>query len=466
MAEATRRQLIRSVDRAAARVCRELQEAGFEAVIAGGAVRDLVRRVTPEDFDIATSATPEEVSRVFRRVIPTGIRHGTVTVLLSGQQLEVTTFRSEGAYSDRRHPDSVQFVRSLNEDLKRRDFTMNGMALDPVSGRFHDPFSGEQDIQAKTIRAIGAPQERFSEDALRVLRAIRFATQLGFHIEQETLAAVGALAGTLNAVSHERVRDELNKILLSPAPSIGFRIMRDTGILDAILPELAAGVDVEQRGEHLFDVFEHSLVACDRAPADKLEVRLAALLHDIGKPAALAHDTDGTRTFHGHEKISRDQAESLMRRLKYPNKVIQNVVHLIAHHMFNYTEQWSDAAVRRFLTRVGTDSIEDLFALRKADSEAQKATVSDERALNAFRLRIADVLSRDHALTRKDLAVSGNDLVEVGIPKGPAMGTVLDHLFETVLDDPAQNTREQLLSVARAFYQTRIDQPGDSSQGV
>ena len=450
------RRILNSLSAPAREVCSRLREGGHEAFVVGGAIRDLVRNVPPDDYDLATSATPEQVTQLFRRVIPTGIEHGTVTVLLRDKSIEVTTFRTESAYTDGRHPDSVNFVTTIADDLARRDFTINGMALDPVLEQFLDPFGGEADLHTGTIRAIGNPDERFAEDALRLLRAIRFASQLEFTIETGTWDALARASHSLGKVSHERVRDELNKILTSKRPSAGFQLMRDSGLLQVILPELCAGVEVEQRGDHRFDVFEHSILTCDAAPRDNLTVRLAALFHDIAKPATLSVDGDGNRTFYGHDHESAGQAELLLRRLRYPNAVIGQVTHLIRHHMFHYTHDWSDAAVRRFLSRVGQEDVENLFALRRADSFAQRGSSTDLRALLAFRERIGDVLAGEHALNRKDLAVDGHDLASIDIPPGPAMGTVIEHLFETVLDDPKQNTRSRLLKITRSFYDSRL----------
>ncbi len=450
------RRVLNALSQPAGEVCNRLRNAGYEAFVVGGAVRDLVRHVNPDDYDLATSATPEQVKSLFRRVIPTGIEHGTVTVLTKDESIEVTTFRVEAAYTDGRHPDSVHFVTTIEDDLARRDFTINGMALDPVREQFLDPFGGETDLQTGTIRAIGNPHERFAEDALRLLRAVRFATQLEFAIEPGTWDALTRASPSLRRVSHERTRDELNKILASERPSVGFRLMSDGGLLKVILPELDAGVGVEQRGDHRFDVFEHSILTCDGAPRDNLTVRLAALLHDIARPATLSVDADGNRTFYGHDQESAGQAQSLLRRLRYPNTVIARVTHLIRQHMFGYTPDWTDAAVRRFLARVGVQNVENLFALRQADSYAQRGSRTDLRTLLTFRERITDVLAGDHALSRKDLAVNGHDLTSIDIPPGPAMGTVIDHLFETVLDDPKQNTRPQLLKIAGAFYHSRL----------
>jgi putative nucleotidyltransferase with HDIG domain len=435
---------------------RRLQDAGHAAYLVGGAVRNLVLDRPPDDYDIATSATPDEVTRLFRRVIPTGVDHGTVTVLWRSGSYEVTTFRTETGYSDGRHPDTVEFVGSIHADLSRRDFTINGMAIDPVSGEFLDPHCGAEDLRRGVIRAIGVPQERFAEDSLRLLRAVRFATQLEFSIEAATYDALCAAASGLGRVSVERIRDEFDKILASERPSLGIRLLRESRLLPAVMPELEAGIGVEQRGDHAFDVFEHSLVTCDAAPRESRVLRLAALLHDIGKPATLATDEAGNRTFFRHDEVSADLARSALERLRYPNAIVDAVTHLVRHHMFHYTPEWTDAAIRRFLARVGPENVESLFSLRAADSFAQQGKPTENRALKQFGSRIADMQRESLALSRADLAVNGSDLAEAGIPRGPHMGVVLEHLLETVLDDPQQNTRDQLIRIARSFYESRL----------
>ncbi|MFW5737806.1 MAG: CCA tRNA nucleotidyltransferase [Spirochaetota bacterium] len=435
---------------------RAFHERGFECYLVGGAVRNLMLGQKPYDFDFATNATPEQVMRAFRRVVPTGVQHGTVTVLHQGASFEVTTYRTESDYSDSRRPDRVDFVGDIDEDLRRRDFTMNAMAFDPDRGVFLDPHGGEEDIRDRVVRAIADPSDRFREDALRMLRAVRFATRLEFTIDSATLEAITAGADRIRAVSAERVRDELVKLLESERPSYGMRIMRDTSLLSRVLPELAEGVGVEQRGNHRFDVFEHSIRACDAAPADNMVVRLAALLHDVGKPRALEEDDDGTRRFHGHDKLSAQMSEELLRRLKFPNRTIAAVAHLVRHHMFNYTPEWSDAAVRRFIARVGKDAVADLIALRAADGTAVTGEEVDTRPLGRFAERVRGEMESQRALTVRDLAVGGHDLMDAGIPRGPLLGVVLETLLEAVIEDPAQNTRERLIEIAKRFYEERL----------
>ncbi|HWR10967.1 MAG TPA: HD domain-containing protein [Rectinemataceae bacterium] len=432
-------------------IAEKVDGSGKKAYIVGGALRDhFMKRPVSNDFDMATDASPQEIISLFPRVIPTGIKHGTVTVLMGRYSVEITTFRVEGGYADGRRPDSVEFVADIEEDLSRRDFTMNAMALDLLSGELHDPFLGREDIGRRLIRSVGDPVLRFAEDGLRPLRAIRFAAQLGFSIDAATFGAISSTIGTFRQVSRERVRDELQKILLSPSPSTGLRLLESSGLLAEILPELLPSRGCQQKGMHAFDVLDHLYLSADAARKD-LVIRLAALFHDAGKPAASAFGPDGIPSFYDHEKISASMAAAAMRRLKFPNETADLVLHLVKNHMFNYTEDWSDAAVRRFIARVGVGSIEDLFDLRMADTAATRGTPPDPRPLDAFRARIAGILSQESAFSVKDLKLNGNDLARIGIPKGPAMGKILGELLETVLDDPTQNDRETLLRIAASI---------------
>lgn len=431
---------------------------GFQCYLVGGAVRDMLIGRPLTDFDIATDALPAEVQKMFPRVIPTGIKHGTVTVLFQGTRFEVTTFRIEREYLDGRRPGSVVFTPSIEEDLKRRDFTINSMAYDLAKGRLLDPHQGREDLRRGIIRAIGSPLERFREDGLRPVRACRFAAQFGFSIEPQTFAAISSSLETVRKVSAERIRDELVRLLASREPSIGFRLMERSGLLALILPELAGAAGVEQRGLHCFDVLEHSLRSCDAAPADNLVVRLAALLHDIGKPACLQRSESGEPRFHGHERVSARMAEEALQRLRFSNEVIRRTCHLIRHHMFDGSEECSDAALRRLVARVGEDNLADLLALRRAD---QIGTCGDRRpsaSLEAFQKRLERVLAESRAFTRKDLAVDGNTLMaELGLEPGPQIGILLDQLLQAVLEDPALNEREKLLEIARRFYRQRME---------
>ncbi len=429
---------------------------GFKCHLVGGAVRDLVAGRPTTDYDFATDARPDEVMRLFARVIPTGIKHGTVTVLFHGIEMEVTTYRADGTYSDSRHPDSVRFTSSIDEDLQRRDFTINSMAVDLSTFALLDPNGGRADLKARLIRAIGDPVQRFSEDGLRLIRACRFAAQLQFTVDTKTKEGMGVCRERIDRVSAERIQDELTKILATDRPSIAFFLMDETGILERVLPELCEGKGIEQKGLHNFDVLAHSLYSCDGAPRDRLELRLAALLHDIGKPRARAIGPDGAPTFYGHEVISESMARKILKRLRFSNAVESRVCHLIRHHMFHYEDGWTDSAIRRFVARVGLDAIEDLFLLRRADTYGAAGKYVDDVRLAEFRHHIDRTLRGDHALSLRDLAVSGEDLAALGVPRGPVMGALLKQLLETVLDDPVLNERAKLLEIAERLYHSTL----------
>ena len=434
---------------------------GKQAYLVGGAVRDMIRGKDIHDWDLATDALPQEVAGFVRRaggkVIPTGIKHGTVTVLYKKHSAEVTTFRTESDYSDGRRPDNVRFSNDINEDLSRRDFTMNAIALRLPDGEIVDPFNGADDIKAGIIRCVGNAGERFNEDGLRPLRAIRFSAQLGFEIDKTTLDAIpGALSVSAN-VSWERVRDELDKILASPVPSRGFLLMEKTGLLELFLKELADCRGIEQKGFHKFDVLEHSFLSCDYSARKNYshEVRLAALFHDVGKPSVRKMDESGVWTFYRHEEIGASMCHKILRRLRYSSEVIDGVCHLVKEHMFHYTEDWSDAAVRRFIARVGESALKDLYCLRRADAFGLAGKETEPMNLTELSDKVEKVLAQEHAFTIKDLAVSGNDLMTIGIESGKTMGIILKELLETVLDDPAQNTKEKLLEIAGKIAKDR-----------
>jgi len=434
---------------------------GKEIYLVGGAVRDMLMGKNIHDWDLATNALPEEVSGIIKRaggkVVPTGIKHGTVTVFYKNNSAEITTFRLESGYSDGRRPDQVNYTSDVEEDLSRRDFTMNAIALRLPAGETVDPFGGAKDIKAGVIRCVGNAAERFSEDGLRPLRAVRFAAQLGFEIEKNTLDAIGGALDVCAKVSWERVRDEIDKILASPLPSRAFRLMEETGLLKLFIGELADCRGVEQKGFHQFDVLDHCLLACDYAAAKgySRELRLASLFHDVGKPQARQIDESGVYTFYRHEEISAEMCREILERLRYPNAVAGSVCHLIKEHMFFYTDEWTDAAVRRFIARIGESNLEDIYCLRRADAYAFTGKESDSVSIQLLADRVNGVLAAGRAFSLKDLAVTGNDLMETGIKPGKTMGIILNELLETVLDDPAQNTREKLLEIAGKIYGER-----------
>jgi putative nucleotidyltransferase with HDIG domain len=434
---------------------------GREVCLVGGAVRDMLRGKKAKDWDIATDAPPEEVMDIFRnaktrgKVIPTGIKHGTVTVLYKGQSMEVTTYRTEAGYTDGRRPDKVMYAAKIEEDLSRRDFTMNAVAVLLPRGKKIDPFGGEKDIKAGIIRCVGDPSARFAEDGLRPLRAVRFAAQLSGELDPQTLSAIPGALEICAKVSAERVRDEIEKIILSDKPSRAFLLMERTGLLQLFLPELAVCRGVDQKGFHHFDVLDHSLLACDYAAEKQYstEVRIAALLHDIGKVPTRKSDERGSGaephwTFYQHEVESKKMAHNILTRLRWPNALVDSVCHLIKEHMFHYTDDWSDAAVRRFIARVGEENLSMIYQLRRADAYAMAAIEPGHGFLLPLADRVEKILEEKQAFSLKDLAINGKDLIGIGIPPGKSIGIILGELLETVLDDPAQNNRETLLAIA------------------
>ena len=452
-----------------------LGKEGFNCYIVGGAIRDLVMGKIPHDYDLATDALPDEMLNIFPKSVSIGAKFGTVMALVQDSkgethEVEVTTFRSESNYVDGRWPTSVKFVEDIDQDLGRRDFTFNAMAinlsdieLDGVEVEkeveIYDPFNGLEDIKNKLVRAVGTPLERFKEDGLRGFKACRLAAQLDFEIDSETFNAIKESIPVASQVSMERIRDEFMKMLLnSSKPSVGIELMRQTGLLNIFMPELLEGVDVEQKFYHSDDVYWHSLRTCDSAEDS---VKLAALLHDIGKPR-----TDmGNGHFYGHDSVGADMAEAIMKRMKFPQSEIKKVLLLIKNHMFYYpyvTEEmsqedaqkielreWTDSAVRRFIQRVGIDNIDELFRLRMADAQSNAKTSFNPEEITILQKRISEVLHQDMALKITDLKIRGEDLVAIGVKEGPQLGSILRELLDIVIDDPMLNTKEKLLEKAK-----------------
>ena len=429
------------------RIITDLAKAGFEAYAVGGGVRDALLGREPKDWDVATPATPEEIQKVFPRAVYAN-RFGTVGVKIGKELYEVTTYRAETEYRDARHPDKVTFVKRLEDDLARRDFTVNAMASD--GKRLVDPFGGQADLKAKRIRAVGDPRERFQEDALRLIRAVRFAVELGFVIESEALSAVTRNAERLKLISAERTRDEFMRIIASERPGEGIRLLIQTGLLEQFLPELLEGKDFAQAKHHVHSVLEHNVRALDHVPSDDPLVRLAALLHDVGKPQSARGDGEA-RTFHGHEVIGARMTKQIMRRLRFSNDDTKRVVNLVRQHMFLFQFESTDKAIRRIVKRVGPENVDDLIALRVGDRLGSGTKVGLTTKLKQFKERSLEV--QKEPISTRMLAVNGNDLIkELQLKPGPEIGRIQNALLEDVLDDPKRNTKEYLLKRAKALH--------------
>lgn len=423
-------------------IINNLQLHGYEAYAVGGCVRDSILARRPEDWDITTSAKPEEIKKLFRRTVDTGIEHGTVTVILGKDSYEVTTYRIDGTYEDGRHPTEVRFTDDLKEDLQRRDFTINAMAYnDDV--RLVDVFGGMQDLNHHLIRCVGDPVERFSEDALRILRAVRFSAQLNFPIEKKTAQAVKEMAPSLGRISAERIQAELVKLLVSAHPE---RIQDacELGITKVILPEWDAMTGVEQNTpHHKYDVAQHTLRAMKNVKRDKV-LRLTMLFHDMGKPEAKTTDEAGRDHFKGHALISEEIARRVMRRLKFDNDTIRKVTRLVCYH--DYRMEATPKNVRRAMNRIGVELFPYYLAVRLADVKAQSPYRKREKIENIVAVRVLyqKILLEDQCVTLRQLAVSGRDLMDLGMSPGREMGNMLSELLEYVIDDPERNRKDIL----------------------
>jgi tRNA nucleotidyltransferase (CCA-adding enzyme) len=436
-------------------ICRRLREKDKRGWIVGGCVRDLLRGAPAKDWDVATDARPDDVIAMFKKVIPTGIQHGTVTVVKRGVHYEVTTLRGDGAYSDGRRPDKVEFVDDITADLARRDFTINAIALDPVDGHLIDPFGGRHDLEARLIRAVGKAEERFAEDGLRVLRAARFSATLECAIDPDTERAMGSARAldTFRRVSAERVRDEWLKAMRAARPSVAFEAMRRTGILGVTCPELIESVGCTQNKWHAYDVWGHAMACLDACRPDPV-LRVAALLHDVAKPRTKAYsDNTLDYTFYEHERIGAEMAEPMLARLRFSNEERARVTALIRHHLICYQDDWTDAAVRRWIRRITPDLAPDLYDLGVADALGKgKDASADIASIQRLRARVDEVIAKGTAFSAKDLVIGGNDLMSaLGLAPGRVLGEILAHLVEVVTDDPDRNDRDRLLDEARRF---------------
>ena len=439
-----------------------LSQAGFKSYLVGGSVRDSIMGKEPKEYDITTDATPEDVQKIFKHTVPTGIKHGTILVILDNMQVEITTFRNDGKYTDGRHPDYIKYAKTIEEDLPRRDLTINAIAYEVLTGTLIDMFNGVEDIKNKTIRAVGNAYERFTEDGLRIMRAIRFATRFGFEIEEETFKAVCSSTNMLYSISSERIRDEFNGILISDDPFRGLELLRESGILDFILPELMKGYGVMQNKYHKYDVYYHILhtvQAVERVDSEELTllIRLAALFHDIAKPIVqkkIAKQEDPV--YYNHEVVGANVCRRVMKRFKYSNNEINFVSLLVRQHMFYYQDEWTDGAVRRFMNSVGIENIRPLLKLREADRIASGNRKDREsKAIPKLLARIEKIIEEQNAITVKDLKINGTDLIETfHFRQGPIIGKILNYLLDLILDDPDLNEKDLLLERAKIFIES------------
>ena len=425
-----------------------IMEAGYEAYAVGGCIRDSILLREPSDWDITTSASPYQVKELFRRTLDTGIKHGTVTVMLDKEGFEVTTYRIDGEYEDGRHPKEVTFTRNLTEDLKRRDFTINAMAYNEKDGLV-DIFGGLEDIRRRTVRCVGNPLERFSEDALRMMRAVRFSAQLGYRIEEETSNAIRVLAPDLKKISAERIQTELVKLLTSPHPDY-LRMAYETGITKVVLPEFDLCMITEQKNpHHCYTVGEHTLVAMQAVRADKV-LRLAMLFHDMGKPLCVTTDEEGIDHFHGHPSVSEEIAGNVLHRLKFDNDTIYMVKKLVKYHD-QYIEP-QPKNVRCAIRKMGEDVFPLLLEVKEADVQAQSDFLREKKEKNLKDVRdvYQRILEENQCVSLKTLAINGKDLIDqTGMKPGKELGEVLNELLDLVTEDPARNTREYLLKAAK-----------------
>jgi poly(A) polymerase/tRNA nucleotidyltransferase (CCA-adding enzyme) len=431
----------------------KILKSGFDAYLVGGCVRDLLLNKKPKDWDITTNAKPEEILKIFGEAAFYENRFGTVGIRTGSEDeslkvIEVTTFRIEGKYSDFRRPDEVRFAEKLEDDLKRRDFTINALALD-INGKVIDYFGGLEDLKNKIIRAVGDPEERFREDALRLMRAIRLAGELNFEIEEKTFKAIQKFADLIQYIANERIRDEFNRIIMSENAVEGIELLRKSNLLKEILPELASTYGIGQNKHHKYDVYTHSLKSLEYAVKKNypLYLRLAVLFHDIGKPIAKQGEGPDC-TFYNHEIIGSKIVKKILERLRYPNNVVKKVTHLVRHHMFYLeVDKVTPAAVRRLVRRVGQENLEDLFKLRHADRIGSGVPKAEPYRLRYLRYLIEKV--QIEPITPKMLKINGYQIMNLGVPQGPKVGWIFKALLEEVIDDPQKNNEEYLIKRAK-----------------
>lgn len=426
-------------------ILNRLKEEGYESYIVGGSVRDLVIGKEPKDYDITTSAKPEEIEKIFKdkKTFDVGKHFGTIVVVTVDGNVEVTTYRTDGEYEDGRRPKEVYYTPDIIEDLSRRDFTINAMAYN--ENGLLDPFGGIKDIRKKLIRTVGDPYKRFEEDFLRILRAVRFATQLGFQIDNKTKDACKKYASNIDRISNERIREEIFKILLAKTPSIGFRLMNELNVLQVILPELTQTINFDQRNpHHNRTLFDHTLCVVDNTPPD-LTIRMSALLHDIGKPSTFSLDEEGIGHYYNHDRIGAERSKNILNRLRCSNEFVSDVALFVKEHMF-YADM-KEKGIKRQLKRVGEDKIFQLMELKKADMSCKNN--KDVSLVEDVIDKIREILESKDPFKKEHLAVDGNDIIKLGYKKGKLIGEILDHLLEKVVVNPDLNNKDDLFQITK-----------------
>lgn len=432
-----------------------IEKAGYEAYIVGGCVRDLLMGRTPHDWDITTSAKPEQVKEVFRRTYDTGIKHGTVTVILNEQHFEVTTYRIEGEYKDFRRPEEVSFVEDITLDLSRRDFTMNAIAYHPVRG-FMDPYNGQEAIKRGYISSVRCAKERFTEDALRILRAVRFSAQLGFAIDEDTIQGIEACKALLTHISKERIRDEFLKICVSDRPS-HINLLKELGLLEYIIPEFMKTYDTPQNHpHHIYHVAKHTLVAMENIEPT-IRLRLTMLLHDIGKAYTRTTDAHGIDHFYNHPKKSVELAGRILRDLKLDNRMIKEVSSLIYFHDYHIKHTIDKVYIKKMLMEIGPELFDELMKVQLADAKAQNPEKLEPKikSIEMQKKIKEEVMANNEPYQKSMLAITGADLIEAGIPRGKEIGWLLDKALDKVIHDPLANEKDGLMNYCQRIYENR-----------
>jgi len=436
------------LDKDVKEILKNFKNKNFKAYVVGGAVRNYYLELEINDYDIATNAKPDEVIKIFEKVIPTGIKYGTVTLVYNDKNYEITTFRKDFNYINNRKPKKVIFSNSIEEDIKRRDFTINSLYCD-MDGKVHDLYNGIKDIKSKIIKTIGEPDERFKEDALRMIRAIRFMSTLGFVIEKKTQKSIENNYSNIKNISPERIRIEFDQIILSENPGEGIRSLVETNIMKHIIPEIYDSIGFEQHNKyHDKDVFEHTISVLENIES-KLELRLSALLHDISKPKTFTLDEKDEGHFKGHHIKSAEKSVEILKRLRYDNKTIENVRVLIRYH---YLKDISikEKGIKRFIRNVGEERLEDIFKLNIADIKG-KSDIAGMDKINNLKEKTRLILEKKEPLNKKDLNINGEDIKKIGVKEGKTIGKILDFLLDKVLEKPDLNNKKTLIDITKKY---------------